>query len=265
MAMKNCVFFVCLLFCQSSLAQTIVDSKTINTIKRDTTYLYGECRSTDLAEALSAAKLSLELNVKEWVDQQHASEGIEICIVKAKEHCYEIQTMTGSQYRALVYVKKSDILPVADKKEVSYIQFANKTPKQEPVAEKPLVIEKESEQEVEPAPQPQQESLQNNDVQFKNRPDTRLSSEEKKMIEIKSKDDLEFYLKGLYGMGKIKKNGKKGNIPQNEDFHLFVYDRQGGVPAVLRKEGSVLINLKEKREDSIKNYDNCGFVWIQLR
>ena len=265
MAMKNCVFLICLLFCQNSFAQTNVDSKTINTIKRDTTYLYGECRAADLAEALSAAKLSLELNVKEWVEKQHASEGIEVCIVKAKEHCSEIQTMTGSQYRALVYVRKSDILPVADKKEVSVIQVASKTPKQEPAVEKPLVIEEESETEVEPTPKPQQESLQKNHVEVKYMPDTKLTREEKNMVAIKNKDDLEFYLKSLYGMGKIKKNGKKNNIPQNENYHLFVYERQGGVPVVLRKDGSVLINLKEKREDSINNYNNCEFIWIQLR
>jgi hypothetical protein len=99
----------------------------------------------------------------------------------------------------------------------------------------------------------------------KPRLDVKLTPDERKMVSITNTKDLETYLKTIDGMGKIKKNGKLNNLPQNEKYHLFIYDRQENVLTVLRKEGSVLINLKEMREDSVNNYDNCGFVWIQLR
>ena len=141
--MKSIFLFVFMLISISTFGQTTVDDEAIIAIKEDQAYLWGENRSTDLGEALAGARLSLEMSVSEWVKEQHASDGIELCIIKAKEHCSEIQTMMGSRYRALVYVKKSDILPVADKREIKVVKVKDE-PKQEPVVEKPLVVEKEA-------------------------------------------------------------------------------------------------------------------------
>ena len=244
----------------STFGQTTVDAQEINAIKKDPAYLWGENRSADLGEALAGARTSLEIRVSDWVKEQHASEGIEVCIVKAKEHCSEIQTMMGSRYRALVYVKKSDILPVADKREVKVVKVKDE-PKQEPVIEKPLVVEKETIQESSPQPIIEQRK----EATYKPRPEIRLTPDERKMVRITNKGDLETYLKTIDGMGKIRKNGKSNNLPQNADCYIFIYDKQDIVPAVLKKEGSTMINLKELREDDFKNYENCGLVWIQLR
>ena len=273
MAMKNYVIIIfLLLFTQTSLAQSTNDAKSINAIKLDTTYLYGEATKAELSDALSDAKSRLEIEVSEWVNTQHSSEGIEVCIAKAKERCSEIQTKRGSLFRVFVYVKKSDILPVADKSEVVVIKVAKDNPQPKPVVERPLVVE----QEITPEANPKSNEAEEKNVTksqskakkimpTKSRPDVKLTADERKMVAITNKKDLETYLKTIDGMGKIKKNGKLNNLPQNEKYHLFIYDRQDNVLTVLRKEGSVLINLKEKREDYVDNYDNCGFVWIQLR
>ena len=144
MAMKSIFLFVFMLFSISTFGQTTVDVQEINAIKEDQAYLWGENRSADLGEALAGARTSLEMRVSEWVNEQHASDGIELCIVKAKEHCSEIQTMMGSQYRVFVYVKKSDILPVADKSEVKVVKVIKNEPKQEPVVEKAFKDEEET-------------------------------------------------------------------------------------------------------------------------
>ena len=272
MAMKSIFLFVFMLFSISTFGQTTVDVQDINAIKEDQAYLWGDSRSADIGEALAIARTSLEMRVSEWVNEQHASDGIELCIIKAKEHCSEIQTMMGSRYRVLVYVKKSDILPVADKSEVKVVKVIKDEPKQEPVVEKPLVVEKE----ITPEASPKSNEAKGKDVTksqskakmitpAKPRLDVKLTPDERKMVSITNTKDLETYLKTIDGMGKIKKNGKLNNLPQNEKYHLFIYDRQHNVLTVLRKEGPVLVNLKEMKEDSVNNYDNCGFVWIQLR
>ena len=259
--MKKFVLFIFMLFSISTFGQTTVDAQEINAIKKDQTYLWGENRSADLGEALAGARTSLEIRVSEWVKEQHASEGIEVCIVKAKENCSEIQTMMGNRYRALIYVKKSDILPVADKSEVKVVKVIKDEPKQEPVVEKPLVIIQKTIQE--PNPQPIIERKE--ETTYKPRPDVRLTPDERKMVSIANKKDLETYLKAIDGIGKIKKYGKLNDLPQNANCYIFIYDKQDNVPAVLKKVDSTMVNLKELREDSFKNYENCGLVWIQLR
>ena len=270
--MKSIFLFVFMLFSISTFGQTTVDAQDIIVIKKDQAYLWGENRSADLGEALAGARTSLEMRVSEWVNEQHASDGIELCIVKAKEHCSEIQTMMGRRYRVLVYVKKSDILPVADKNEVKVVKVIKDSPQPKPVVERPLVVEQEirsevnlNQNEVEEKDVTMSQSKAKKITPTKPRPYIKLTPDERRMVAITNTKDLETYLKTIDGMGKIKKNGKLNNLPQNEKYHLFIYDRQDKVLTVLRKEDSVLVNLKEMREDSVNNYDNCGFVWIQLR
>ena len=106
-----------LLICK---AQTAADvAKIINKVKRDTMFIYAEATMKDLNEAYNGARAILEMKVGDWVREQHPSEGIEVCIVKAKEHFLQLETRRGDFYRAFVYVRKNDIMPVADKSEVT--------------------------------------------------------------------------------------------------------------------------------------------------
>ena len=98
-------------------------TKNINTVKRDTMYIYAEATMKDLSEAYNGARAILEMKVGDWVRKQHPGEGIEVCIVKAKEHFVQLETRRGDFYRAFVYVRKSDIMPVADKSEVDVLRW----------------------------------------------------------------------------------------------------------------------------------------------
>jgi hypothetical protein len=49
----------------------------------------------DLNEAYNGARAILEMKVGDWVREQHPSEGIEVCIVKAKEHFLQLETRRG--------------------------------------------------------------------------------------------------------------------------------------------------------------------------
>jgi hypothetical protein len=228
-----------------SYAQSV--AQNINKVKRDTMYIYAESTTKDLNEAYSNARAILEMQVGEWVRKQHPSEGIELCIVKAKEHFMQLDTRRGELYRAFVYVRKSDIMPVADKSEVTVIEVAPVTkPKQ--VEAKPAIIVTEEAPRVEE----KQQVLE-------------LTSEEKQMKQIRSFYDVEPYINGLKSKGRLNAYGKYATMPKNEDCHMFVYDKQGNISALLRKSGAMQYNLNTLKEDNVKNYKNCGAIWFQLK
>lgn len=222
-------------------AQTHDDvTKDINKIKRDTMYIYAEATMKDLNEAYNGAKAILEVKVGDWVRTQHPDEGIEVCIVKAKEHFVQLETRRGEYYRAFVYVRKDDIMPVADKSEVTVFEVA-------PVESIQSNILSEE------APAEEAKSV------------LELTSDEKQMLQVKSFYEVEPYIKDLKSKGRLQNYGKYASMPVDEDCHLFVYDKQGNISALLRKQGSVQYNLNTLKEDNVKNYKNCGAIWFQLK
>ena len=248
--MKKLLLSISFLACclSFSIAQTASDvAKNINKVKRDTMYIYAEATMKDINEAYDGARALLEMKVGDWVRAQHPSEGIEVCIVKAKEHFIQLETRRGDLYRAFVYVRKSDIMPVADKSEVTVFEVAPVT-KSNQIEAKPAIIVTEEMPQVEE----KQQVLE-------------LTPEEKQMKQIRSFYDVEPYIKGLKGKGVLKAYGKFATMPENEDCHLFVYDKQGNISALLRKAGNTQYNLNSLKEDNIKNYKNCGAIWFQLK
>ena len=222
-------------------------TKNINTVKRDTMYIYAEATMKDLSEAYNGARAILEMKVGDWVRKQHPGEGIEVCIVKAKEHFVQLETRRGDFYRAFVYVRKSDIMPVADKSEVDVFEVAPAVQPGQPVAAPAIIVEEEAPAETEKAPV------------------IELTSEEKQMKMVRSFYDVEPYIKGLKSKGRLKEYGKYANMPADADCHLFVYDKQGNISALLRKSGQKQYNLNTLKEDNVKNYKNCGAIWFQLK
>lgn len=242
--MKKTTFLIlilCLLVPTETLAQADV-MKSISQIKRDNSYLYAEATMKDLTEAINGAKAILEITVGDWVRTTSKDEGIELCIAKAKEHCLQIQTRRGEYYRAFVYVRKSDIMPVTDKSEIVVFQIPQSSAAVESVRTDDGV-----EETVVPA-----------------KPIT-LSADEQAMARITSFYDIEPFINRLKGENRIERYGKYATMPQTALCHLFVYDKQGRVVAALRNDNGRQTNLATLREDDVKNYKNCGAIWFQLK
>ena len=248
MAMKKSLLLLLAFVAHLSVnAQTASDiAKKINQVKRDTMYIYAESTTKDLSEAYNNARAILEMKVGDWVRDQHPNEGIEVCIVKAKEHFMQLDTRRGELYRAFVYVKKTDIMPVADKSEVTVFEVAP-VKQNNTVEAAPAIIIEEEPVEVEKAP-----ALE-------------LTSEEKQMKLVRSFYEVEPYIKGLKSKGKLEAYGKYATMPMEGNCHLFVYDKQGNISALLRKTGEIQYNLNTLKEDNVKNYKNCGAIWFQLK
>jgi len=234
-------------FVTISNAQTATEvTKSINKVKRDTLYIYAESTNKDLKEAYNNARTILEMQVGEWVRKQHPSESIEVCIVKAKENFIQLDTRRGELYRAFVYVKKSDIMAVSNKSEVKVIEVSPTNQSNQVKAEPAIIISEES-------------------AVKKETPVIELTSEEKQMIQIRSFYDVEPFIKRLKSNNCLKAYGKYATMPSNEDCHLFVYDKQGNISALLRKSGATQYNLNTLKEDNVKNYKNCGAIWFQFK
>ena len=229
-------------------AQTTDDvTQNINKVKRDNMYIYAEATMKDLNEAYSGARAILEMKVGDWVREKYPNEGIELCIVKAKDHLVQLETRRGDFYRAFVYVKKSDILPVADKSEVTVLEVTPVTHPSKPVASQAIIVEESTSAIVEKAPV------------------LELTPDEKQMKLVKSFYDVEPYIKGLKSRGILKEYGKYATMPANADCYLFVYDKQGNISALLKKSGIAQYNLNTLKEDNVKNYKNCGAIWFQIK
>ena len=226
------------------VAQTPATTKEVNAIKRDTACIYAEATMKDVNEAIIGAKSILEMKVGEWVRSQYPNESIDVCIAKAKEHSFEVQTRRGDYYRAFVYVRKRDVMPIADKSEVVVFQI-------QPDTIKPLTTPEEVISEGTPVESPA--------------PVVTLTKEEEQMIAVTSFYDIEPYIKGMQDSKKLEAYGKYATMPSDSACYLFVYNQQGHVKAVLHKTSAAQINLKTLKEDNVKNYRNCGAIWFQLK
>jgi hypothetical protein len=138
-------------------------------------------------------------------------------------------------------------MPVADKSEVTVFEVAPVAQPDQPKAAPAIIISED-------AP-----------VEEKNAPVLELTSEEKQMKQVRSFYEVEPYIKGLKSRGKLKGYGKYATMPEDGNCHLFIYDKQGNISALIRKNGSFQYNLNTLKEDNIKNYKNCGAIWFQLK
>lgn len=241
MAMKRILCVIsCLMLSMSLLAQQDDLVRQIGKVKRDVNYIYAEATMKDKKEALDGAKAILEVKVSDWIHQQ-TIENVDVCIAKAKDHCFELQTMRGDYYRAFVYVNKQDILPVTDKKEVVVFQVGN-SQSQEASAE---VISEDS-------PSPTIEVIT-------------LTADEEKMKSITSFYEIQPYIESLKKSGRLDAYGKYSTMPKDGKCNLFVYDKQGKVVAALRKTGSYVLNIATLRGVNIKSYNECGAIWLRIK
>jgi hypothetical protein len=231
MAMKKIVLLgACLLASVSSQAQATEHADSlndINAIKRDTIFIYAESTMKDAVEAMSGAHAILELKIYDWLRSKHPGENAEVLVNDSKKEWSDILSRRGMYNRAFVYVSKRDVLPMVEVPEPVEVEDTV------PVLEEVLVPE--------------------------------LTPDEETMAAIFKFDEIEPYIKGLKSEGRLHAYGKYASMPEDDPCYMFIYDKEGSVVAVLRQlEGGKHYNLRTLKDDNIRNYKNCGAIWLQF-
>ena len=195
MAMKQplCFLLICFLLSVCLAQATDETVKNINNVKCDTMYIYAETTMKNLNEAYDGAYAILEIKVGDWLKNHHPQDSIEACVVKARKHFIQLKTRRGDYYRAFVYVRKSDIIPVADKSEVAVFEIEPMQKSDKTEAVPSITIS-------EVVPQKQKET-----------PALELTSVEQRIKQIQSFYDIEPYIKELKSRGELKNYGKYYN------------------------------------------------------
>lgn len=243
MAMKKTVLlWTCLLACISGQAQGndgIDPQNDINAIKRDTSFIYAEATMNNAVEAQSGARAILELKLADWLRSKHPEVNSDSIVKNSKDKWFDLVTNRGKYNRVFIYVDKRDIFPVVE----------------------------EPEQEEEPEYDEEPETVVDDPVSIMDDfLKLELTDDEETMVSIYRFSNIEPYIKGLKEEQRIKAYGKYASLPEDDACYLFVYNRDGDVVAVLRQtEDGSHFNLREKKDDNVRNYKNCGAIWFQLK
>jgi len=215
---------------QAQEAEHVDSLNDINAIKRDTSFIYAESTMRDALEAQSGAQAILELKLYDWLRSSHPDENAEVLVTNSKDKWFPLLTKRGRYNRVFVYVSKRDVLPVVE-----------------------IPAPVETEEPVQPVPVLDEVLV------------PELTSDEESMAAIFNFDDIEPYIKGLKNEGRLHAYGKYASLPEDDPCYMFVYDKEGSIVAVLRQlEGGKHYNLRTLKEDNVRNYKNCGAIWLQF-
>ncbi len=268
--MKRFVFILSVYLCVSIIVysqdmSTQEAIKNINKIKMDNNYLYAESTNKEWEEAFDNAKALLSVMISEWA-MKNEDKNVDMCVANSKEHILAIKTRRGELYRSFVYVKKSDIIPISDERNLMVVKMEKENEKETtPMISFSPVVEKVSTEENLNKPIARSTNVDTDIPEDMSDPITVALVIENKMKQIHSFDEVENFVNQLKKENRLKKAGKYKTMPDNEDCYLLVYNPQGTIPAVLRKKGSRYFNLNTHQADNIANYEGCGAIWIQIK
>lgn len=245
---------VLLLCCLQTWADdSLVDS--INDIKRNMAFVYGEATEESKQRADSLARTDLLLNIQEWVFKNTEKVVDEELDSRISRHIKTISMRRADKIRVFVYLQKYDVMPLlAD----MGIHFNDTTavdvfrlPQKEKVdTEKLLATSKK---------------LADIFAQSSDRPRTR-NEVLNRILKAKDFFELRTILKTLIDQKAITSYGKGKTNKQPEDCYWVIYDRAGNIKAVLDKGKTTRRNLKSNRNESLTMYEGKGFgaIWFQI-
>lgn len=225
---KTIIMLCLLLFgvCVHAQDNDVKVKKQINSIKKNSQYLYGEATAESEVEAKDLAEDILYQEINQWAAQKKRLKNSPNIVVSNKK---ELQTAfslpRGNMYRYFVYVKKSDIMP-GENVEVIYNNI--------PEASK-----------VEHIPQPSAEQDYPEAVKI--------------IASYTDYYNMADKIKDLKAEGKIRHYARYASLEKPEIYYLAIYNTEGKVVAVLTP-GTNRTNVKTSQPDKVTNYSGCGAI-----
>lgn len=222
---KRLLFIPLLLFCIGIQADdTESVKKQINSIKKDSQYIYADVTAGSVEDAKELAEEALYTNINEWSANQKKL-GKNVASDAHKEKWTTIVIPRGNMFRSFMYVQKLDLL-----KEGS-AESQSELPKQEVASATPSAS---------------------------TFPDVVMD-----IASCTEYADLAAKITNLKEAGKISKYGRYASLDNPQDYYLAIYNREGKIVAVL-SAGTDRVNVQTKQADSEKNYKRCGAIGFKM-
>jgi len=257
MKKRTKAFFVIILYA-SCVVYAQDKQSLMNSIKSDPKYLYATGTSTiDMEDALNNAKDLLTLEIEQWLKENEVKEAKGYISI-SKEIFSHIQTQRGKLFRVFVYVAKSDVILYFKEEEASVVAFEDPQNRQIDNASdtREKVQDVKNERALEEAIQT---IVPNEHSSFT------LTLSEKRMTEIKTFLELNDYVNEGRESETITDVGNYSNMPKTGLVYVFIHNRNGEIPACLKVQDAVPVNMNTGKSDVIENYKGCGAIWIKIK
>lgn len=232
---KLACFVAALMISAVAFAQNSEEAKkTINSIKKNSQYIYAEATAATQQDAKDLAEEILYEEINSYVASKKKMRiNPKIVINNRKELVSSLALPRGNMFRSFIYVKKSDVLAVENSE-----MIGNKTSNGETaVATTTPVVST-----VTPV----------------------YADEVKQVMACSTFDEVKNLMTKLKSEGKIRHFGGYASLEDPDPYYLAIYNRQYQIVAVLTP-GPNRTNTKTGEEDKVTNYKGCGAVGFVLK
>lgn len=253
----NIIILIYLVFGGILFAQNEVQD--MNVIKCNSNYIYATGTSlTSIEEASQNAKDLLSAEIEDWL-KKYAESDIAGYIAKSQEQLGFIKTKRGNLFRVFAYVNKADILPYYKNETVICDSFNKTTDSINTNTSRNEKIEIQDTTKSPPTPINEFKETTITGPQYT------PSEKEKELLTIKTFLELNDYINKGRANKSIAQLGKYSTLPNEGLIYVFIHNREGYIPACLKIENNITINLSTGKNDKITNYKGCGAIWITFK
>lgn len=201
--------------------------KQINSIKKNSQYIYAEATAATESEAKDLAEEMLYEEINTWAANQKKLRNSPTFVVNNKRELWTSMLLPrGNMYRSFVYVRKSDIQP-ADNTQV----IAN--------------------------PNPTAASLQGSSVSLI------VPDAVRELAACTEYTALAEKMQAMKNQGRVKSYARYAQLNNPDACYLAIYNTAGKVVAVLTP-GAQRMNISTGQSDGVANYRGCGAIGFEV-
>lgn len=207
--------------------------KKINSIKKSSQYLYADATAATAKEAYDMAEQLLYEEISAWAATKKNLQNSSNLMVNNKQSIWSTLTVPrGNMFRAFIYVKKKDVLPVNNPEIIENTTATSNTASSDATALESTVTEVW--------------------------PDA-----VNEVLKCTTFDDVEQKMKELKASGKVKQYDRYARLQNPENYYLVIYNTDYKVVAVLTP-GNERRNVETGEADSVGNYSGHGAVGFEV-
>lgn len=236
--MKLRTLLICLLACLP-LAMLEADNnddikKKLNSIKKNSLYIYGEATAATEEEAHALAEEILYEEINSWAAKKKKfQKSADFAVNNIKSLCNTLSLPRGNMIRSFIYVKKSDIIPVNNLEIISNTQAK--------------VVEESKVERISPS----------------TATPVRVPSCIQTLVRYTDYFEMADELKEMKAAGQVKNYARYAQLDNPEVCYLVIYNKAGKVVAILTP-GSERRNVATGKVDAVSNYSGHGALGIEV-